>query len=115
MSASIVGSSSWMNDVNVEAPIMSPAAANTVFGFVGAQLVHRGRERGDAARRSPGCFDAAVEVVHVTRLILHVDRRCLRGGRDERARAEGEYCRGGGDGEPPASGRSGRGRGVTAC
>ena len=33
LSASIVGLSFWMKDVNVEAPIMSPAAAKTVFGF----------------------------------------------------------------------------------
>ena len=32
-SASIVGLSFWMNDSNVEAPIRSPAAANTVLGF----------------------------------------------------------------------------------
>ena len=31
--ASIVGLSFWMNDSNVEAPIRSPAAANTVSGF----------------------------------------------------------------------------------
>ena len=29
----MVGTSFWMNDVNVDAPIMSPAAANTVFGL----------------------------------------------------------------------------------
>src|SRR5690606_25171528 len=31
--ASIVGLSCWMNDSNVDAPMRSPAAANTVFGF----------------------------------------------------------------------------------
>ena len=29
----MVGSSCWMNDSNVEAPIRSPAATNAVFGF----------------------------------------------------------------------------------
>ena len=29
----MVGWSFWMNDVNVEAPIRSPAATNAVFGF----------------------------------------------------------------------------------
>ena len=29
----MVGLSSWMNDSNVDAPIRSPAAANTVSGF----------------------------------------------------------------------------------
>ncbi len=33
LSASMVGWSCWMNEVNVEAPIRSPAATNVVLGF----------------------------------------------------------------------------------
>ncbi len=44
--ASMVGLSFWMNDSNVEAPMRSPAAAKTVFGFSRAQLLDRAREDG---------------------------------------------------------------------
>src|SRR5450756_134209 len=38
--ASIVGLSCAMNDSNVDAPIRSPAAANTVFGFSAVSYTH---------------------------------------------------------------------------
>ena len=82
-SVSIVGTSCWMNDVKVDAPIMSPAAAKIVLGFCGADLVDRGREPGDAGGGA-GLLDAPVEVVDghevdVDRVALGVSGRVAGG------------------------------------
>ena len=64
LSASMVGSSCWMNDSNVEAPIRSPAATNTVFGVLGAQLLDRaGRARPRRPALPVVVDQPAVEVV----------------------------------------------------
>ena len=64
LSASMVGLSCWMNDSNVEAPIRSPAAANTVFGLLAAQSVDHAGQLGRAGLAPVGLSSMpAVEVV----------------------------------------------------
>ena len=58
----MVGLSCWMNDVNVEAPMRSPAAAKTVFGFA-ARTASRRSTSAAAPPDGRRLLDAAVEVV----------------------------------------------------
>ena len=71
----MVGLSLRMNDSNVDAPIRSPAAANTVSGFCARKLLDRpGQHRGTGLGTRRVAVDPAVEVVDAEDLDL-LDRR----------------------------------------
>ena len=93
-SASIVGLSFGMNDSNVDAPIRSPAAANTVSGFSRTQLLHcAGHHPSTRRRPTMGSFAIRPWKSFVARIwmslvvgVRHVDAHDLRAvvGRSER-------------------------------
>ena len=74
-----------MNDSNVDAPIRSPAAAKTVFGVLGAELLDRAGEHGRAGLDAVGRQDPTVEVVGAEEVDL--DRGRPRGPVERRAQA----------------------------
>ncbi len=115
MSVSIVGTSCWMNDVNVDAPIMSPAAAKTVFGFSARSCLTAVARRAMPAA-VPDCSMRPWKSLTVTRLMSTVwpfalpllpgfaRRGRLRGHEPADGQRDGGGTGEGADGEAPARG-----------